>query len=251
MTSGRSPCQINRGNPAHLNQTSGRNLHLYTGRNTGDTHAERRNRRSLVLFGSLAENRKRMGHRALLACILLIVFAGASSAVADDSHYVIDAGQSAVHFSLTGSHEVNGTFHIASGDISFDRVTGQMNGKIIVSAASGDSGDKSRDKKMKNDQLRVKAFPDIVFAPASYTGQIPGSGSARIQVKGTFTLIGRPHEVTVPMTVQIDGGHCTATGSFVIPYVQWGVKDPSIFILKVAKQVKIDLTLTGQIGPAA
>jgi hypothetical protein len=49
------------------------------------------------------------------------------------------------------------------------------------------------------------------------------------------------------MQIHIDGSALTAKGHFVVPYVQWGLKDPSIFILKVAKEVDIDLTLVGNL----
>jgi hypothetical protein len=52
------------------------------------------------------------------------------------------------------------------------------------------------------------------------------------------------------MQIHIDGNNLTAKTHFVVPYVQWGLKDPSIFILKVAKEVDIDLTLAGQVAPA-
>jgi polyisoprenoid-binding protein YceI len=179
----------------------------------------------------------------------LIAFSFSSSAFAQtQSHFAIDPAQSTVQFDLQGSHEVKGAFHISSGDIAFDRSSGQMSGRIVVDAGSGDSGEASRDKKMKSDVLRVPSFPSITFEPATYSGQLAASGTSQIQVKGNFTIIGKPHEITVPMTVQIDGTHCTATGSFNVPYVEWGMKDPSIFILKVGKNVKIDLNLAGQIS---
>lgn len=186
------------------------------------------------------------------AAILLFAFCGSLAAAAQtQSHFAVDPGQSSVNFQLTGSHEVKGIFHITSGDITFDRATGHMNGKIVVDAGSGDSGEASRDKKMKNDVLKVPSFPTVTFEPTSFSGQIADSGSSQIQVKGTFTIIGQPHEIIVPMTVQLNGNHCTATGSFTVPYVQWGMKDPSVFILRVGKEVKIDLSLTGQITPAS
>jgi hypothetical protein len=37
----------------------------------------------------------------------------------------------------------------------------------------------------------------------------------------------------------------------VVPYVQWGLKDPSIFVLKVGKEVKIDLILKGHLSPVS
>jgi hypothetical protein len=39
-------------------------------------------------------------------------------------------------------------------------------------------------------------------------------------------------------------------GSFVVPYVKWGLKDPSVLILKVAKEVHIDLSLAGIVSPS-
>jgi polyisoprenoid-binding protein YceI len=189
--------------------------------------------------------------RRISECALLLLCGILPLSAAAESHCVLDPAQSSVHFSLTGPHEVEGTFHIDSGDVSFDHTTGKMSGKIVVASASGDSGNDSRDKKMKKDQLKVSEFPDVTFEPVSYTGQFGNSGTSQIQVEGTFTLLGHPHEITVPMTVRIDGSHCNATGSFDVPYVQWGMKDPSIFVLKVGKDVKIDLKLEGQITPGS
>ena len=64
-----------------------------------------------------------------------------------------------------------------------------------------------------------------------------------------FTLHGAPHDLTVPMQVHIEGTALAAKTHFQVPYVQWGLKDPSIFILKVAKVVDIDLTLGGTLSP--
>jgi polyisoprenoid-binding protein YceI len=186
--------------------------------------------------------------RRLSACAVILGLVTVPLASRAESHFLLDPTQSAVHFALTGSHDVAGTFHITSGDIAFDRSSGKMSGAVVVSAASGDSGNDSRDKKMKKDQLKISDYPNVTFAPSAFTGELAESGTSQIQVKGTFTLLGQPHEITVPMTVEISGNHCAATGSFDIPYVQWGVKDPSIFMLKVGKDVKIDLHLSGQIN---
>jgi len=51
------------------------------------------------------------------------------------------------------------------------------------------------------------------------------------------------------MQIHIDGNSLTAKTHFVVPYVQWGLKDPSVFLLKMAKEVDIDLTLAGGVTP--
>jgi len=84
--------------------------------------------------------------------------------------------------------------------------------------------------------------------PESFTGNLLASGDSTIQLTGTFTLHGTPHDLTVPMQIHSDGTNLTAKTHFTVPYVQWGLKDPSIFILKVAKEVDIDLTLVGRIS---
>jgi polyisoprenoid-binding protein YceI len=164
----------------------------------------------------------------------------------------VNPDASKVAFALAGTgHEVRGAFHVSRGSIGFDRGAPAMSGSIVVSAASGDSGEKSRDKKMHSEILDIEHYADVTFEPKSYQGTIAPSGDSSIQVSGVFTLHGTPHDITVPMQVHIDGTNVTAKGSFFVPYVKWGLKDPSIMILRVAKEVHIDLDLAGTLSPAS
>lgn len=161
----------------------------------------------------------------------------------------INPDTSQVAFALGGKgHHVNGTFHVQSGSIDFDRTAKTISGSVIVAAGSGNSGEGARDKKMNSDVLNTEQYAEISFAPKRYEGTIAATGDSTIQVSGVFTLHGTPHDLTVPMQIHIDGSALTAKGHFVVPYVQWGLKDPSIFILKVAKEVAIDLTLVGTVN---
>jgi polyisoprenoid-binding protein YceI len=183
-----------------------------------------------------------------LAIFLAIPLAVAPAAFAQHQTFTISPDASQVAFALGGSgHHVNGTFHVQSGAIDFDPGAQKISGSVVVAAGSGNSADAGRDKNMNKEVLDVEHFAQITFAPSSYKGTIAPSGDSTIQVSGTFTLHGTPHDLTVPMQIHIDGANLTAKGSFTVPYVQWGLKDPSIFVLKVAKEVGIDLTLTGQL----
>lgn len=176
----------------------------------------------------------------------------ASAAFAQQQTFTVNPGSSSIGFALTGTgHEVHGTFHVSSGSIQFDRSAPKMSGNIVVSATSGESGDNGRDKNMHNKVLETDRYSDITFQPQSYTGTIAPTGDSNIQVSGIFTLHGTPHDLTVPMQIHIDGQNLTAKGTFIVPYVKWGLKDPSVFILKVAKEVHIDLNLVGTISPGA
>jgi polyisoprenoid-binding protein YceI len=184
--------------------------------------------------------------------LLALPLALAPVAFAQHQTFSVNPDASKVAFALGGNtHHVDGTFHVQSGSIDFDRSAQTISGSVVVGAGSGNSGDQGRDKKMNTDVLDVAHFAEISFAPKSFQGTVAASGDSTIQVTGVFTLHGTPHDLTVPMQIHIDGASLTARSHFTIPYVQWGLKDPSIFVLKVAKVVDIDLTLVGNLSPAS
>jgi polyisoprenoid-binding protein YceI len=161
----------------------------------------------------------------------------------------LDTTRSEVHFTLTDTlHVVHGTFHIQQGDVTFDPATGKANGSILVDALSGQSGNSIRDHRMAKDELKAPDYKTIAFAPTRFTGTFNPTGDSTLQVHGLFTLIGTPHEIDVPMQVQVDGDRIHAVGSFTVPYVQWGLKDPSTFMIKVNKEVHVDLDLSGTLS---
>jgi polyisoprenoid-binding protein YceI len=183
---------------------------------------------------------------------LAIVLSLGVAASAQQQTFTVNSSASSIGFSLTATgHEVHGVFHVSSGTVQFDHTASKMSGMVVVSASSGDSGDKSRDKNMNQKVLETSRFSEITFQPQTFTGTLASTGDSTIQVSGTFTLHGAPHDITVPMRVHIDGQNLTAKGSFIVPYVKWGLKDPSIFILKVGKEVHVDLNLTGTVSPAS
>jgi polyisoprenoid-binding protein YceI len=185
------------------------------------------------------------------ALFLTLPLSLAPLALAQHQTFTVTPDASQIAFSLGGNtHHVNGTFHVQSGSIDFDRTAQKISGSIIVAAGSGNSGEPSRDKKMNSDVLDTAHFAEVSFVPQSYTGTIAPSGDSTIQVTGIFTLHGTPHDLTVPMQIHMDGDKLSARGQFTVPYVKWGLKDPSVFILKVAKEVGIDLTLVGHIAPS-
>jgi polyisoprenoid-binding protein YceI len=187
------------------------------------------------------------GSQNLLRNTLLLLAAALSPEILHAQNKLsLDTARSEVHFTLTDTlHVVRGTFHIQQGDITFDPATGHATGSILVDALSGQSGNSIRDHRMAKDELKVPDYKTIAFAPTRFTGTFNPTGDSTLQVHGIFTLIGTPHEIDVPMQVQVNGEQIHAVGSFVVPYVQWGLKDPSTFMIKVEKEVHVDLDLTG------
>src|SRR6202789_3506699 len=173
----------------------------------------------------------------------------APGVLAPQEAFVATPDASEVKMTLKTTHElVNGAFHIQSGSVEFDRSAATMSGSVVVLAGSGKTGNGSRDKKMNKEILQVEQHATVSFEPKSYAGVIAPSGDSSIQLTGVFTLLGTPHEITIPILVHLEGTTATAKAHFVVPYIQWGLKDPSFLFWKADKDVAIDLFLTGRLS---
>jgi polyisoprenoid-binding protein YceI len=165
----------------------------------------------------------------------------------------LDPDQTKVEFSVGSTlHTVHGTFKLKSGDVRFDPTTGKASGAIVVAATSGDSENDGRDKKMHEKVLESDKFPEVVFSPAHVQGKIAAQGSSELEVAGTFMLHGQGHDMTMTVTVEPRAGNqIQAATHFGVPYVKWGLKSPSNFMLKVDDTVDVEIHATGQIASDA
>jgi polyisoprenoid-binding protein YceI len=183
------------------------------------------------------------------AIFLLLIVVGSVAASAQQT-LQLDTAASEIHFTLSDVlHTVRGTFKVTEGSLLLGRNAGEMKGNIVVGAATGESGNSSRDHRMTESELMVKKYPSIVFQPEHFTGALAASGKSSIIVSGVFTLLGTAHPITVPMQVEATGNRYTATGTFAVPYVAWGMKDPSTFMLRVGKEVQIEIKLVATLKP--
>jgi polyisoprenoid-binding protein YceI len=181
-----------------------------------------------------------------LICIAAFLFATAIPTLQAQQKLTLDPASSEVHFTLSDTlHTVHGTFHIQQGEIAFDPSTGKSTGSIVVDALSGQSGNATRDHRMTDDELKASTYKTITFAPTTFSGTFNPTGDSTLQVHGTFTLLSTPHEMDVPMKIHATADQLQATGTFAVSYIQWGLKDPSTFMIHVNKEVQIDLALTG------
>lgn len=160
----------------------------------------------------------------------------------------IDPAQSKVHWTLsTTFHTVHGTFALKKGMMRVDLATGRATGEIIVDATSGSSGNDGRDRKMHKEVLESSRYTDIVFRPDRVEGKIARQGISTVQVHGVFVLHGSEHEMTVPVQAGLNADHWTASPKFNVPFIDWGLKNPSTFLLKVNHAVEIELELKGSL----
>ncbi len=182
------------------------------------------------------------------AAIVLIPTLLTLHAWADQSILTLDPASSRVAFTLKATlHQVEGSFSLASGEIRFDPESGAASGRIVVRAQSGDTAKKKRDKKMHNTVLESVEHPEIVFEPTTFEGTLAPEGNSRLQVKGTMRLLGVAHPLELPVDVGIEGDLVRVNATFTVPYVEWGLKDPSAFVLRVGKSVDVTLDLMGRL----
>jgi polyisoprenoid-binding protein YceI len=161
----------------------------------------------------------------------------------------IDAKASAVTFELPATaHVVRGVLQVESGEIRFDPGGGPASGEIVVDAKSGRTGNASRDDKMHTKVLESAKFSRIVFKPAAIDGELAPAGESAIKIRGTMSVHGVDRPMSLPVTVNVTENHVTGRTSFAVPFVAWGMDDPSVFLLRVAKEVQVHVVLQGTLA---
>jgi len=177
----------------------------------------------------------------------LFLWTVAASAQTGELTYKTDAVDSAVTFSLDATmHTVHGTFALKKGSIQLSPESDKISGEIVLDATSAKTGIDARDHKMHREIIESDKYPEISFVPDRVEGKIAAEGRSTVQVHGVFTMRGTQHEMTVPTDVDISADHWQATSHFDIPYVQWGMKNPSNFFLHVKDTVQIEAKLGGK-----
>ncbi len=181
-----------------------------------------------------------------LACAALL--AAATLPVLHQSLQV-DPAETKVEFTLPSVlHTVHGTFALKRGTIQFDPATGKASGELVVDATSGNSGNGARDRRMNKDILQSDKFPEIVFRPDRVDGKVLPQGASQAQMHGIFSIHGEDHEIVMPLEVQASEGQYTAVGHFSVPYVKWGMKNPSTLMLRVNDTVDIKIETVAKIA---
>lgn len=171
-----------------------------------------------------------------------------SQPAANSLTFTVDPAQSSVNWTLGSSlHTVHGTFALKRGSLRVDPATGKASGEIVVDATSGKSDNDGRDRKMHKEVLESEKFGEIIFRPDSISGKLETQGDSTVQIHGTFVLHGTQHELTVAAQANLSGDHWTSSTNFSVPFIGWGLKNPSTWLLKVDHSVTVELGLKGTV----
>ncbi len=164
----------------------------------------------------------------------------------------LDAAHTEVDFTVAATlHAVHGAFHLRNGTVRYDPATGKAAGEVIVDVTSGVTGNRSRDRKMHADVFESSRFPEAVFTPTAVEGRFSSEGISELQITGMLRIHGAAHTMKLAAHVETKGDQWTATLHGEVPYVQWGLPNPSTLFLRVSNTAQLEIRATGQRNLAA
>jgi polyisoprenoid-binding protein YceI len=195
--------------------------------------------------------RRLLASTAILVVVLVrLAFAASNQSIPLGKWAVLsfDAANTTIQYHLMGwPHVTRGTFKLKRGKIQIDPVSGRVLGSLVVDAASGDNGHSVRDARMNNSVLEVQSFPEVSFEPQQVESHGTPPGEFPASVRGVMTIHGSTHPLAVVARVERHNDAVVVHCNFAIPYVAWGLKDPSILFFTVAKEVEIEVTAVGHL----
>lgn len=183
---------------------------------------------------------------ALVALPLYLAFATSSGA--EQKRLTLDVGTTDISFELLATgHDVHGVLVLDHGEITFDPGTGEASGEIAIDARLAGTGGAKRDRAMHQKVLKSEDHPMITFRPDRIEGEVRAEGDSTFAVRGTMTLLGESHDFSLPIAVSIEDGRAVARSTFKVPYVKWGLHNPSMLVLRVAKEVEVTVHTAGSL----
>ncbi len=165
-------------------------------------------------------------------------------------HYRIDPSGSELTWELPATlHTVHGRAPQISGRL--DAIPGaggdwKVQSRITVAAAAMETGNESRDKKMREKTLETDKYPEIVFEARRVVGDLSKLRKGErgtVEVTGDLTVHGKSVSLQLPVDVQLLDDRAVLTGSFPLAWKQFGLSDPSFGIITVREPMRISFRL--------
>jgi polyisoprenoid-binding protein YceI len=164
--------------------------------------------------------------------------------------FAIDGTTASVGFDLPATlHTVHGRGRAVSGWVAVGERGPErelaLDGAVHIDAASLDTGNRKRDRKMHAESLAVGAHPRIEFAPRSLgpaLDRCPPDTAADAScwpLGGELTIRGVTRAITFPVAVRAVGERLVVDGKVELRWADFGVPDPSVLLLKVKPRVQV------------
>lgn len=163
------------------------------------------------------------------------VVVGPLVASAEERVLILEPEKTRVTFTVKATgHDVDGVLALDSGQIRFDPDSGAVSGQVTLDLRRAQTGNWLRDREMRQGVFEAERFPLVVFRPSRMQGALQPSAVSEIVLVGIVLMHGSEHAFSLPVKVRQDGEKVIAEAVFDIPYVAWGLRNPSVLFFRVA-----------------
>jgi hypothetical protein len=97
--------------------------------------------------------------------------------------------------------------------------------------------------------LETERYPIATFRPSRVVGALAPSGPSVLALEGLLGLHGSEHAVILSVKASLAGEVVSAETAFEVPYVAWGLRNPSLLFLRVAPVVEVSLRTEARLRP--
>lgn len=187
-----------------------------------------------------------MRNRLFVAAFSIALAGVAAGALQDPVRplrYKVEVAGSSVRWELPVSFEpIKGVVPLFHGSIEAKPLSAgawDVSARIVVPAAAMRTGNRRRDRTLREKVLETNRYPEIVFELRQFTGDLsrfrPGQ-TFPVQVVGDLTVRGKTEAVQLPVDVSVFPKAVILTGSFPVHWKAFDLQDPSFPVVARVKE---------------
>jgi polyisoprenoid-binding protein YceI len=173
--------------------------------------------------------------------------------VPDKSVIRIEVGKGGVFgFAAGHTHEVvgpiRGTVSADPGDLPHASIRLEIQAARLRVTGKGEPPDdvpKVQERMLGDEVLAVARHPEITFRSTSIAVASRNASDIDLRVTGELTLHGQTKSITVPVRARLDARALTASGTFSLKQIDFGIKPISVGgVVSVKDTLSIHFTVT-------
>jgi len=192
----------------------------------------------------------RRGGLSCAAALALAAFWPAASASGAEQTLALYAASTEIRFTLGATlHSVEGTLRLAEGALRFDAGSGAASGEVVLDATSASTGLAMRDRVLHREVLESGEHPRIVFRAGRLRVLRRAADDAEVELDGRLELHGTERPLSIPARVSTSGGRVAIEARIRVDWVDYGLHDPSTFLLRVDPFVDVAIHSEGRLDP--
>ena len=187
---------------------------------------------------------------AVLLAVLGVAYPASGQESGQAVRGAIDSTTSAIQYTGTAPlHDWTGTSRRVEGQFLLaPSQPGRSRARVRVPVASFDSGNKRRDRGMR-EVTGAEQRPFVTFRGTEFVPVVWGRGASGYRgtwaVSGTLTFHGQTHPVADTVRVEVAGDSIRLRAQFPLSLTRFGVERPGFLGFTVGDTIRIDAQLRG------